>query len=197
MTQEEYAKLPPEAQATIRAGVLMQQLLSDPDAAKQLMPLVDKAAKRANPAHVTVEEQAAPIVERVLKQVDEKLAARTKDELDNAAKTKLEAQIAAAKADRGFTDEGIKNILTMMQQQNIGDFDAAVKAYLFDHPPTPAAPPGNGDRMDWGFYHQIQKGDAKPFFFPDGEASITENPEAWERETALKYLKREIDLPTS
>lgn len=197
MTNEEFAALSPQAQATLRAGVLMQNLLADADSARQILPMVDKAAKKVNPAHQTLEEQAAPIVERVMKEVETKISARDKKFEEDSAVARLNAQIKAAKETDGFTDEGIQNVLKLMQDKGVGDFEIALKAYRSDHPAQPATPPASHDQMRWNAFETMQSGDQKPFFFPDGIPSITENPEAWEREQALNYLNGRVALPTS
>ncbi len=197
MTPEEFGRLAPEAQATIRAGLLMQQLLADADSARTILPLVDKVAKKSNPAHITVEEQAQPFIDRALAAVDAKLAERDKKAQEEQAVASLQAQIDAAKANDGFTDEGVKNVLKLMQDKGIGDFDSAKKAYRYDNPDPSATPRGASDQMNWNTYESMGAGDQKPFFFPDGVPSITDSPEAWEREMALKYLRGDVALPTS
>ncbi len=197
MTPQEFAALPPEAQATLRAGLLMQQLLADSDAARQLLPMVDKAAKKINPGYITTEEQAAPIVERVTKELEAKFTARDKKAEEDAAVSRITSQIADAKSKDGFTDEGISNVLKMMQDKGIGDFESAKKAYRYDNPAPAESAPMSSTQMNWNAFETMAAGDQKPFFFPDGIPSITENPEAWERETSLKYLNNQVSLPTS
>jgi len=194
MTNEEFNRLPPEAQATLRAGLLMQQLLADSDAAKALMPLVDKAAKKANPSYLTVEDQAAPIVAKVREEFQAELSKRDRATAEERAKTEMQAAIDRAKAE-GFTDEGLGNILKVMER-GVANFDDAKKIYLSDNPPQPATPPGGTDSMDWNVYETMGSGDQKGFFFPEGMPSITENPEKWERGMALKYLNNQVGLPT-
>lgn len=197
------ARLDPDAasrvRATLNAGTVLQDLLADADAARAIIPLADKVAKKRNPAHMTTAEIAAPIVEQALAQVDAKLAARDAKVAEEAATASLAAAIAKAKADDGFTDEGIKNVLDLMRSNGIADFEAAALKYR-QHNPLPKTPsPGASERMDWGFYHEIQSGDQKAFF--DGTAThspaMIDDPEAWQRAAALKYLSGEIGLPTS
>jgi len=197
MTPQEFAALPPEAQATLRAGLLMQNLLADNEAARQILPMVDKAAKKLNPSYITTEEQAAPIVDRVVKQIDEKLSARDKKAEEEAAVSRLNKQIEDAKSSDGFTDEGIQNVLKLMQEKGIGDFESAKKVYRFDNPAPSQAAPTSSTQMNWNAYETMQSGDNKNFFFPEGVPSITDSPEKWEREMALKYLDGQVSLPTS
>ena len=182
---------------TLNAGDALQKLLADPEMARAVLPLLDKAAKKANPAHVTVEEQAQPFIERALAEVDKKLAARDKKTDEDQAVANLNAKIAAAKANR-YTDEGIKNILTLMQETATSDFEIAVREYEHRNPKLAATPAGATDRMDWNFYDEIQGGDLKSFF--DGTAtkspSLTDDPEKWQRAAALKYLNGDLPLPT-
>lgn len=197
MTNEEFAALPHEAQQTIRAGLAMQAILADADAARVVLPQIERVTKKQNPAYVTIEEQAAPIVERVIKQVDEKLSARDKKAEEDAAVTRLNAQIQSAKDKDGFTDEGIQKVLKMMQEKGIGDFDSALKVYRYDNPPAQTLQPTSSSRSNWNAFHEMQAGDNKPFFFPENSPSITENPQGWEKDTALKYLNGETGLPNS
>lgn len=198
MTDFDYSTLPPAAQATLRAGLLMQQILKDPASARQLQGIADKAAKAVNPTHQTAEEVAAPFVERVLQAVDQKFAALENKTAAAATTARLEQQINDAMTKEGFTEEGIKNILETMKTKGIADFDTAKKAYRFDNPaPDPSASRTVSDSMYWNVDKNMQVGDAKSFFFPDGVPTITENPDAWEKETALKFLNNEIGLPTS
>ena len=197
MTPEEFAALPAEAQATLRAGLLMQRLLSDADAAKSIAPIVEKAAKKVNPAYQTAEDVAAPIVARVRQEFADEFAKRDKKSEEDRATQNLQAQIEAAKREHGLTDEGIGNILKQMTDKGVGDFEIATKAYLHDRPQQSATPPGGTNSLHWNAYETMQAGDQKPFFFPDGMPSISDKPEVWERETALKYLNGEVELPTS
>jgi hypothetical protein len=194
---DELANLSPQAQATLRAGLLMQQILRDADAAKALQPIVEKAAKAANPAYQTVEDVAAPIVERVRKEFTEELAKRDKKTADERAVADLQTQISIAKDTDGLTDEGIANILKQMQDKGVGDFEIAKKAYLHDRPSPSSTPGTSSDQMHWNAYETMAAGDQKPFFFPEGMPSISDRPEVWERETAIKYLNGQVELPTS
>src|ERR1700690_3606553 len=115
ITPEQLAALSPQAQATLRAGVLMQQMLSDTEAARAIQPIVERAAKKANPSYMTAEDVAAPIVARVRKEFEDKFAERDKKAEDDRAVANLQAQINAAKSSDGLTDEGIANILTQMK----------------------------------------------------------------------------------
>lgn len=197
---DEIRALSPEAQNAIaqteRAAQLMRNLLADPEIAKQVTPLVDKAAKKANPLHQTTEEIAQPIVDRIMKSVDEKIAALKESDETKTATQQLQAQIDAAKQNDSITDEGITNILTAMKEKGVGDFETAKKAYLHDRPPVDSTP-GNSSQMDWNVYETMQSGDMKSFFDGSGTLSpgITDNPEKWERAAALKYLNNEIALP--
>jgi hypothetical protein len=173
-------------------------MLSDADAARAVLPMVDKVAKKRNPGHQTMEEQAQPFVDRALAAVDAKLAERDKKAAEKQALSDLESQIAHAKANEDYTDEGIKNVLEIMQTQNVGNFETAKKVYRADHP-APSATPGNSpDRMDWNFYNEVNSGDMKGFF--DGSVTnspgITDDPVKWERAAAFKYLNGDIGLPT-
>lgn len=199
--EEALSSLSPDAQArvvaTLRAGDLMQKMLSDSDAARQILPLADKAAKKFNPAHVTVEEQAQPIVDRVMKEIETKISARDKKSEEEQAVAHLNSQISDAKKNNGFTDEGIQKVLKLMQDKGIGDFELALKAYRYDNPAQPETPLASTTQMRWNTFETMNAGDQKGFFFPEGIPSITENPEAWEREMALKYLNGDVSLPTS
>ena len=180
---------------TLQAGDALSKLLADPELAREALPLLDKAAKKANPAHQTVEEQAAPIVERALKQVDEKLAKRDSEAANRAAEDALAREIQAAYAE-GFTEDGVKGVLEVMKR-GVASFADAKKIYRSDHP-TPDMSAANDSRMDWNFYEEIQGGDLKGFF--DGSQfnapSITANPEKWQRAAALAYLDGKVGLPT-
>lgn len=193
----DYSQLPPEAQATMRAGLLMQQMARDPESARALQPIADRAAKKVNPTHQTAEEIAAPFVQQVLAAVDQKLAERDSKDAVKQTSARLEQQIAAAMENEGFTQEGIKNILETMQSKGIADFETAKKAYRFDNPAPTETPRSVSDSMYWNVDKNMQVGDAKSFFFPEGVPTITENPEAWEKETALKYLNGGVALPNS
>jgi len=198
--QEVLADLAPEQQGrvlgTLQAGEALNKLLADAELAREVLPLLDKAAKKVNPAHQTIEEQAAPIVERALAKVDEKLAARDKAAEQKSVETSLEAKMKAA-YDEGFTEDGVKGVLEIMKR-GVADFDDAKKIYRADHP-TPSSSPTQDSRMNWDFYSEIASDDLKGFF--DGSAaktrSITDNPQAWERETALGYLSGRIPLPAA
>ena len=197
MTNEEFNRLSPEAQATIRSGLLLQQMLANADSARVVLPLVDAAVKKANPSHMTVEEQAAPIVAKMREEFQAELSKRDKAAAEASAIAGLTAQIAAAKANDGFTDEGIANVLKQMEEKRIGDFDAAKKAYLYDHPAPSATPAMSTQQMYWNTYEGMNSGSEKAMFFPEGGIpSITQNPDVWERETALRYLNGDIALPT-
>lgn len=181
---------------TVQAGELMQALLTDAEAARAVIPLVDKVAKKKNPAHVTTEEIAAPIVERALAQVDAKLAERDKKSADERASADLAARMEHYRANESFTDEGIAGVLAIMKDKGVADFDIAAREYRREHPAPAAATPGvSPDRMDWNVMGEMQRGSEKSFFFPDGGPSIAENPEAWERQTALDYLNNRVALP--
>lgn len=199
MTPQEFNALPLEIQQTLKAGLLMQQLLSDADAAKVVGPAAEAALKKINPAISTIEERAAPIVAKLRQEFDAKLADRDKKTDEERATAELSAKIASAKAEDGFTDEGIANILKTMQDRGVADFDIAKKAYLHDNPPMPATPSTASSQMDWNVYENFSSGDAKSFFDGTGanSPSITDNPEKWERATALAYLNGHIALPTT
>ena len=196
MTAEEFAALSPQAQATLRAGLLMQQILADAEGAKAISPIVERAAKKLNPALQTTEELAAPYVEKALQQVRDEFAKRDKKSEEERAVTTLQSQIASAKEQDGLTDEGVANILKQMQDKGVGDFETAKKAYLHDRPAQPSTP-GSSDQMHWNAFETMSSGDQKPFFFPEGIPSITDRPDVWEREMALKYLNGQVELPTS
>lgn len=181
---------------TVQAGELMQALLTDAEAARAVIPLVDKVAKKKNPAHVTTEEIAAPIVEKALAQVDAKLAARDKEAEDKRQTNELAARIEHYKTAESFTDEGIKGVLDIMKEKGVADFDIAAREYRREHPAPQAPTPGmSPDRMDWNVFGEMQRGDEKSFFFPEGGPSITDDPVAWERQTALDYLNNRVALP--
>lgn len=198
MTNEEFARLDPRIQQTIRSGLLMEQMLADADTARAVLPLADKMAKKANPSHMTVEEQAEPIVARVRAEFQEELSKRDKKAAEDVARSELQSQIAAAKQNDGFTDEGIGNVLKLMTDKGVADFEIAKNEYQRRNP-TPSTSPGTTDRMDWNFFHEINAADAKGFF--DGtdakSPAMVDNPEAWERANALAYLNGRVDLPNS
>lgn len=199
LTEAQFSALPPEAQATLRAGVLMQAILQDAEAAKTLTPLADKAAKKLNPSHQTAEEVAAPFVAAVRSEFTAELTKRDKQAAEERATTELQSRIATWKSDHSLTDEGVTNILKTMQDKGVADFDIAAKAYMADHPTPEAAPQLATESMNWNAYESMRSGDQKDFFFPEGNGipTITENPEVWEKEQALRYLNNRVSLPTS
>lgn len=183
--------------STMQAGLAMQALLSDPEAARAVNTVADAVAKKRNPAHQTIDDVAKPYVERALQLVDQRLAERDKKAQDEAASQALADKIARLKAEDGFTDEGIQGILKVMQERGVADFDIAAREYRREHPTGSDLPSRMTDRMYWNVDRQMGAGSEKAFFFPeDGTPSVTENPEMWEREQALKYLSGEISLPT-
>lgn len=194
-----FARLDPDTQnrvrATLQAGELMQEALRDADAAKAIIPLVDKLAKKKNPAHQTTEELAAPIVERALAQVDAKLAERDKKSEKERQEAEMAAKITHYIENESFTDEGIKGVLKIMQEKGVGDFDIAAREYRRENPIPDPTPGASTDRMYWNVDGEMRRGSEKPFFFPDGGPSITDDPEMWARETALQYLNGKVALP--
>lgn len=196
MTQEEFNSLPAEAQATIRAGIMFRQLLGNKETADAAFALAEKAQKASNPSYRTAEEIAAPYVQKALADVDAKLKARDDESAKRDAESRLRSQIDAAKTEHGYTDEGIERILKNMTENGVGDFPTAMKADLHDHPVS-AVPPGTADQMDWNFYPGLESGDNKGFFdgTQSGSPGITEDPSAWSRATALKYLNGDVKLP--
>lgn len=197
MTQDEFNALPPEAQATIRSGLLLQQMLADKEGGSAARFLAEKVAKKANPAFQTTEDLTAPVVNRVLAEVEKKLGERDQKTAQERAEAKLQEQIGSAISQHGYTDEGIKRILTRMQEKGVGDFETAMLADLQAHPNTPAVPPGSAEHMDWNFYPGLQQGDNADFFNGKlvGAPGIEEDPGAWARATALRYLDGSIKLP--
>src|SRR5579859_502932 len=181
---------------TLQAGVAMQAMLADPDAARAVNAAADGVAKKRNPAYQTTDDIAKPYVERALQLVEQKLSERDQRAANEAAANDLASKIARLKEQDGFTDEGIQGILTVMKEKGVADFDIAAREYRREHPTAADLPARMTDRMYWNVDKQMAAGNEKAFFFPtDGTTSITENPEMWERETALKYLNGEIGLP--
>lgn len=180
---------------TLRVGSQIQELGADPEFARQLHSLADQTTKKRNPSHITDEERAKPFMEAVLAKVDERLSARDRKAAEEAATNGLADRISSYKSQHSFTDEGIKGVLEIMQNRGVADFDIAAREYMREHP-APAAPsPSATERMNWNTFEQMQSGDDKPFFYPEGRPSITDNPEAWANDTALAYLNKEIALP--
>lgn len=196
ITAEQFASLPAEVQATLRAGVLMQQLLGNKDTSAQAFALAESAQKKINPGYRTSEEIAQPFVERAMAEVTKKFAERDAAAATREAETRLQAQIAAAVSQHGYTEEGIKRVLTTMQEKGVGDFETALKADLMDHP-APSVPPGSSEAMDWNFYSEIEQPNVKAFF--DGSAThspgLTQDEDAWARAAALRYLDGSVKLP--
>lgn len=196
--QEMLAELDPDVRErvtkTLQAGTILQEMLTDPAAAKALNQISDQVAKKKNPAHQTADDIAKPYVEQVLAAVEAKFAERDKKSAEDAAVNSLAEKITYYKSKEDFTDDGIKGVLALMQSKGIADFDIAAREYRREHP---LPQPRMNERMAWNFDQSIRSGNEKPFFFPEGEGvpSITENPEAWEREQALRYLSGEIALP--
>ena len=193
--EQALARLSPEDQsrvmATLQAGAAMQALVADPDAAKAILPIADKVAKKKDPAHQTLEDRAAPLVDRVMADVDKRFADLRKENEENREKGKIDAAVAQAISE-GFTEDGLKGVLEIMKR-GVANFDDAKKVYLAEHPaPSPSLP---SDRMDWNVYNEIAAGDEKGFFFPEGAPSITEDPEKWERAMSLRYLRGDVALP--
>lgn len=179
---------------TLQAGAILQEMLADPVAAKELNKLSDQVAKKKNPAHQTADDIAKPYVDAVLAAVEAKFAERDKKSQEDSAVNALADKITHYKTKEDFTDDGIKAVLALMQSKGIADFDIAAREYRRENPPPQ---PRMNERMAWNFDQSIRAGNEKPFFFPEGDGvpTITENPEAWEREQALRYLSGEIALP--
>lgn len=194
MTPEEFQQLAPEAQATVRAGLLLQRLLADKDTASKVLPLVEQQAKKINPSYQTVEESAAPIVERVRQEFLDEFKRRDKKAEEDRARANLDSQVEAAKK-AGFTDEGVSRVLQLMTDRGISDFDDA--RALYERQAAPALPRSAGASMDWNFYHSLNGDGVKDFFSgkSSGGPSLTENPDAWARSAALGYLEGRMPLP--
>lgn len=181
--------------ATLRAGDSLSTLLQDPEAAQAVNAAADRLAKKRNPAIQTADDIAQKYADAVLAKVDEKLSARDKESAQKNAEAELSTKIANLKSSDGFTDEGIQGVLKLMQDRGVADIDIAAREYRREHP-APNTQPRMTDRMRWNVEGQMQAGNEKPFFFPEeGTPSITQDPEVWAQETALKYLNGEIELP--
>ncbi len=180
---------------TIRAGEAMTAMLQDSEASRVVNDAADKLAKRRNPAHQTTDDVAQIYVDRVLAKVDEKLAERDKKSSQQQAEDQLAVKIASLKSKDGFTDEGIAGVLKLMQDKGVADFDIAAREYMREHPvATPTT--RMSERMYWNVDGVMNSGNEKDFFFPkDGRKTITDDPDAWERDTALMALNGEIDYP--
>lgn len=203
---EALAQLSPDDQArisaTLRAGDLMTAMLKDPDASPHIQRLADKTAKKLDPAHLTVEDQAKPFVDQVMAEVDRRFKERDEGNAKTSAEKTMEAWVAARKAE-GFTDEGISNIAKIMQR-GVANPDDALKIYRMDNPANEEAATGNPNYY-WNVGGEMQRGDNKDFFFPQTGIPIAQEgmtpsqgqgqAEAWARETALSYLTGRTALP--
>lgn len=182
-------------EATLRAGDAMSVMLQDAETAQAVNAAADKLAKKRNPAIQTTDDIAQRYADAVLAKVDEKLSARDKKSAEDRAANELTAKIADLKSTDGFTDEGIQGVLKLMQEKGVADIDIAAREYRREHPVN-VPQPRMSDRMRWNVEGQMQVGNEKPFFFPeDGTPTVTQDPETWAQETALKYLNGEIELP--
>ncbi|MDE2107351.1 MAG: hypothetical protein KGL39_59695, partial [Patescibacteria group bacterium] len=171
---------------TLRAGDSLASLMQDPEAAQAINDAANKVAKRKNPAIQTADDIAQKYADAVLAKVDQKLSERDKKTAEERAADELSTKIANLKSGDGFTDEGIQGVLKLMQERGVADIDIAAREYRREHP-APNTQPRMTDRMRWNVEGQMQTGTEKPFFFPeDGRPTVTQDPEVWAQETALK-----------
>lgn len=146
-----------------RLRATVEKIMADPKArvlVEQAHKLVDANAKTPT---LDAQKTANEPLEAIQKQVSDFIAAQTKASEDAATKRKLD-EIEAKKTSglaqlraNGWTDEGIKGVEKIMEEQGILDPDIAAAYFEKLHPPqTPIKPGGSGA---WNFLDMPKEGD--------------------------------------
>lgn len=139
------------------ALALHNQLLADPKTRKQTLKLIKQKFPDATIPEI---DAAAPVEAEIseLRKMVTDLTTTIKNEREDG---KIQGRFSALKSQRGYTDEGLKNIQTLMVEKSIADPEAAADHYdRINYKPEPVTPmsysgsnafnPPNSDAMkDW------------------------------------------------
>lgn len=153
-----------ELQNMGRLKQTVDTILRNPEAAK----LVEQAHKLVNPNVQTPNLDRDKQIQEPMAAVTKEIADLRKQLADEKAEREKEAKLSALNAQvskeksqlraKGWTEEGLKNLDTLMEQKGLlSPFDAAA-IYERDNPPQQVATPsGSGN---WNFLEGVQDGEA-------------------------------------
>lgn len=136
---------------------LLNQLYDDAETSAELKRLVKKKFPKANIPEIDVLDAADKKIAAMQERLDKRDQAEA-DEKKKREEADFQGQIERVANERGYTDEGKKKLLNIMQTRRI--YDPVAAANEFDRSQPKATPSSKGYSSNWAFVKKDGKDDA-------------------------------------